>query len=97
MLLAIQLLENSLRNNLVLGREVKTNHLHFNKSLEYLQVLHSECEREIYLANDLLDLQEAETNSQILCMETIVRQEWAKDIIASFRERTQHHQHTGRK
>ncbi|WP_416670144.1 hybrid sensor histidine kinase/response regulator [Egbenema bharatensis] len=92
MLLSIQLLETLLKNNLVTDGEDKTNYSNYKKSLEYLQILRSECEREVNLVNDLLDLQKVEADSQPLCMETIVWQEWAKDIILSFKERTQHHQ-----
>lgn len=59
-----------------------------NKTAQYLQILHDECEREISLINDLLDLQRLEVGVQQLHLETIPLPTWLSQIIKPFEERT---------
>lgn len=59
---------------------------------KYLQILDSECEREINLINDLLDLQRLESSAQSLDVEPIDLIPWLVSFIAPFKERTQKRQ-----
>ena len=58
----------------------------------YLQILHQECEREIELINNLLDLQRLEAASYSIEREVFCLQDWLADIIEPFRSRTQERQ-----
>lgn len=61
---------------------------YWKKTQQYLQILESECDREISLINDLLDLQRLETASQSLELELIDLVEWLPQAIEPFRART---------
>jgi signal transduction histidine kinase len=60
----------------------------------YLSILQSECEREVELINDLLDLQRLVAGTKSLEPETIQLQEWIPQILKPFYERTQSRQQT---
>jgi signal transduction histidine kinase len=60
-----------------------------SKVSHYLQILRDECEREIGLINDLLDLQRLEAKRQPLSPENIDLQDWLHHIIDPFQERAQ--------
>lgn len=58
----------------------------------YLQILNDECEREIALINDLLDLQRLEAGVQPLISETIHLSEWLRQLLEPFQVRAQKRQ-----
>ncbi|MDX2098224.1 MAG: PAS domain S-box protein [Leptolyngbyaceae cyanobacterium bins.59] len=58
------------------------------KVTQYLGILNSECEREISLINDLLDLQRLEAGKRTLALEAIDLHEWIPQIVQPFWERT---------
>lgn len=59
----------------------------------YLDILQTECNREIELINDLLDLQRLEADSYpIFLADAIQLQEWLPKILESFHTRTQERQ-----
>ena len=60
----------------------------------YLQVLNAECEREISLINDLLDLQRLEAGEQPIAVEPIRLQDWLPEVVAPFHERARDRQQT---
>jgi PAS domain S-box-containing protein len=60
----------------------------------YLQILQTECDREINLINDLLDLQRLEAGETLLIMESIRLQDWLPDVVAPFYERARSRQQT---
>jgi signal transduction histidine kinase len=60
----------------------------------YLEILRKECEREIQLINDLLDLQRLEANAQLLDLETLDLQDWLPQRIALFQDRIRDRQQT---
>lgn len=60
----------------------------------YLQILDTECNREISLINDLLDLQRLEAGEHPLTMESIRLQEWLPQVAAPFQERARERQQT---
>ncbi len=60
----------------------------------YLQILHRECDRESRLINDLLDLQQLDTDTVSLVKSAIRLQEWLPYIVHPFRKRFQERQQT---
>jgi signal transduction histidine kinase len=65
-----------------------------SKATHYLQILHKECQREISLIEDLLDLQRLESGKQPLVLETIQLELWLPQLVRSFQERAQAQQQT---
>ncbi|HIK04489.1 MAG TPA: HAMP domain-containing histidine kinase [Trichormus sp. M33_DOE_039] len=59
-----------------------------SKMARYLEILNNECDREINLINNFLDLKRLETNSQPLVLETIHIEEWLWQVVGKFK---QHH------
>ena len=59
------------------------------KANQYLEVLQRECDREITLINDLLDLQRLEAGRQSLVLETVQIQHWLTQLVAGFQERAE--------
>ncbi len=53
---------------------------------KYLEILEAECDREIKLINDLLDLQRFQAEQQPLTLETIHLPHWLPNRIVSFQE-----------
>ncbi|MEP0911884.1 PAS domain-containing sensor histidine kinase [Leptolyngbya sp. GB1-A1] len=60
--------------------------------LQYLSILNQECDREINLINDLLDLQKLEANKRELTLEPIDLENWLPRLIEPFQERAQNRQ-----
>lgn len=56
------------------------------KQQRYIELLQSECTREINLINDLLDLQNLATNSRPLRLEALKLQNWISPIAKSFEQ-----------
>ena len=87
MKMSIHLLEMTLqRGNTQNGSSQKIN--------QYLQILKNECEREISLINDLLDLQRLEAGRQTLALNTVQIQQWIQQIVQGFQERARSRQIT---
>lgn len=61
---------------------------------QYLQILRTECDREITLINDLLDLQRLESGKRALNLEKIQLNTWIDQVVRPFRERAQARQQT---
>jgi signal transduction histidine kinase len=59
------------------------------RAIHYLQILDRECDREINLVNDLLDLQRLEAGVQDTMMDWIDLNLWLPTLIHAFEERTQ--------
>lgn len=64
------------------------------KAMQYLQILKSECEREISLINDLLDLQRLEAGKRTLSFESVAIDTWLPKVVQPFLERAQSRQQT---
>lgn len=60
----------------------------------YLNILDTECDREITLINDLLDLQRLEAGEHPLSIETIWLHDWLPTVVAPFQERARDRQQT---
>ncbi|MEB3211775.1 MAG: GAF domain-containing sensor histidine kinase [Leptolyngbyaceae bacterium] len=57
------------------------------KAAHYLKILQDECQREIGLINDLLDLQRLETNHTTLTIEPINLDDWLLSVVKPFEGR----------
>ncbi|WP_421655595.1 CHASE2 domain-containing protein [Leptothermofonsia sp. ETS-13] len=60
----------------------------------YLKILQTECDREIELIEDLLDLQRLEAGAQTHTISEIDLQNWLSSILAPFHERAENQQQT---
>lgn len=102
MRLAIQMLEQNLGShklniaqsaaqNMVPGSATPPD---YARSLVYLKILKNECEREIGLINDLLDLQKLETKHQVFDFNMILLEDWIPQVVFPYRERAEQRQQT---
>lgn len=89
MRMAIQLLEQLCKSQQHLSQENAELSANLLKSSSYLQILHSECDREISLINDLLDLQHLETGQQIPNAMEISLPDWLPSMVETFMIRAQ--------
>jgi signal transduction histidine kinase len=64
------------------------------KVTQYLKILRHECEREIHLINDLLDLQQLEIEERSIVLATIDLATWLPQIVQPFVERARDRQQT---
>lgn len=82
---AIQMLEITLKQSGILEQPD-------HRATRYFRILNDECQREINLINDLLDLSQIETEAQHLTLSPVHLQDWLWSIVQSFEERAQNHQ-----
>jgi PAS domain S-box-containing protein len=59
----------------------------FDKVSRYFQILNNECDREINLINNFLDLQKLDINSKPLVLETVIVREWLMRAVELFKAR----------
>ncbi len=59
----------------------------FDKISRYFQILNNECDREINLINNFLDLQKLDIDSKPLVLETIIVREWLMRVVELFKAR----------
>lgn len=64
------------------------------KAQQYLQILQSECQREIDLINDLLDLQRLVSGKQTTDFQTVNLPAWLAKLVEPFQDRAQARQQT---
>lgn len=85
MKMAIQMLEIVLNQNGILQRDdVPTN-----RTVKYLEILRDQCNQELVLVNDLLDLQRLNADTYSLSFTPISLQDWIPHIIENFHIRIQ--------
>lgn len=89
MRVALQLLEVTLKQEFDLDSELKKPKPSQNRLARYYQVLTEECEREISLINDLLDLQRLDGGNHPIHPQRIDIRSWLTGIAHSFQERAQ--------
>lgn len=93
MKVAMQMLAIALNQQLPLFSEMAKPTSERSKVARYFQVLQDECEREISLINDLLDLQRLNASVQPLVLETIDLAAWLPQVVepwqAKMRDRHQ--------
>jgi PAS domain S-box-containing protein len=96
MKLAIQMLKIATGTEFVPapGTPEPTQTLNPQKATRYLKILQDECEREISLINDLLDLQRLDAGVRPFHGESLNLQEWIPQIVLPFQDRTSSRQQT---
>jgi PAS domain S-box-containing protein len=87
MKMAIQMLGIALNQEQNLLLEMAKPHTERSKVARYFQILNNECEREINLINNFLDLQRLDTTAKPLVLETIQVQEWLEKVVELFQAR----------
>lgn len=85
MKMAIQMLQINL--NKVLSTGMPPDSPYCSRLSQYVHVLDSECEREISLVNDLLDLQRLDAGIEPSLMDLVNLKDWLPDLVQSFKER----------
>ncbi|MEP0753663.1 GAF domain-containing protein [Trichocoleus sp. Lan] len=94
MKMAIQMLSIALNRDYALFAEMGKPREQQSKVARYFQILQNECEREIRLIDDLLDLQKLYAGAHPLLLSAIQLQEWLPPIVEPFQERARNHQQT---
>lgn len=89
MRVALQLLGVTLNQELGLNEELQKAKSSQNRVARYYQVLKEECEREISLINDLLDLQRLDGGNHPITPQRINLPSWLAGIVNGFHERAQ--------
>ncbi|MEM0979567.1 MAG: GAF domain-containing protein [Cyanobacteria bacterium P01_H01_bin.58] len=92
MRVALQLLGVTLNQEFNLEAELQKPKTSQNRVARYYQVLKEECEREISLVNDLLDLQRLDGGNHPMNPQRINIGSWLEGIANGFRERAQSRQ-----
>ncbi len=87
MRVALQLLGVSLTQELDLEAELAKPDAEQGRIARYYRILKEECEREISLINDLLDLQRLDVGNHELALQNIQINEWLPALVNSFQER----------
>lgn len=89
--MAIRLLEISLEQQGILDSTVSSSSHPIGR---YLNILNHECDEELALVNDLLELRSLEANPAPLEMNTVQVADWLPHLLEGFQERTQQQQQT---
>lgn len=92
MKMAIQMLGVTLDPQHGLFTELNKPRTEQSRLTRYFQILQNECEREIQLINNLLDLQRLHADAQPLLLTSIQLQEWLPPIVEPFQERVYNRQ-----
>jgi signal transduction histidine kinase len=92
MKMAMQMLGIALNRESTLFYELTKPPTEQSKVARYFQILHNECEREISLINDLLDLQRLDSGGEALVLTTIRIQDWLPPLVAPFQAQAQKRQ-----
>lgn len=94
MKMAIQMLAIALNQERSFFAELTKPEAEKTKVARYFQILRDECEREITLIGDLLDLQRLDAGAHALAIQPINLLEWLPQIIEPFQDRINQHQQT---
>ena len=87
MRVALQLLGVTLTQELGLEQELAKPNAEQGRIARYYRILKEECEREISLINDLLDLQRLDVGNHELALQPIQLTDWLPALVSSFQER----------
>ena len=80
-------------SNIMMGLQLLQNTCHNQQEQRYLEILQSECNRDLDLINDLLDLQRIDaTTTSSLNPEPLILQYWLPSLLEAFFVRTQERQ-----
>jgi signal transduction histidine kinase len=88
MRVALQLLGVTLSQEFDLSAEMQKPKTEQNRISRYYQILQEECEREISLINDLLDLQRLDVGSHPIHPEAVTLADWLPNLVGGFFART---------
>ncbi len=88
MKMAIQMLGIALNQEQDFLSEMDKPQSQRSKAARYFQILNNECEREINLINNFLDLQRLDTSIRPLVLETIPVKEWVSRVVDLFKARS---------
>lgn len=87
MKMAIQMLGIALEREYSFSEEMSKPPTERSKAARYYQILDNECDREINLISNFLDLQRLDTSAKPLVLETIQVQEWLERVVDLFKTR----------
>ena len=87
MRVALQLLGVTLNQDYNLDEELAKTQLEQSKIARYYRILQEECEREISLINDLLDLQRLDVGNHPMNLQPIDLHSWLPNVISGFKPR----------
>lgn len=87
MRVALQLLRTTLNQEFDLESELQKPRTEQTRIARYFSILHEECEREISLINDLLDLQRLDAGNHPIDPQLVVLQTWLPDFVGGFQSR----------
>ncbi|MFQ4146281.1 PAS domain-containing sensor histidine kinase [Chlorogloeopsis sp. ULAP02] len=87
MKMAIQMMGIALNKEHNLLLEMAKPYAERSKFARYFQILNNECEREINLINNFLDLQRLDTSTKPLVLEKIQVNEWLERVVELFKAR----------
>ncbi|HEY9736868.1 MAG TPA: GAF domain-containing protein [Trichocoleus sp.] len=94
MRVALQLLGVTLNQEFDLSSELQKPKLEQNRLARYYQILQEECEREISLINDLLDLQRLDVGNHPVHPEAVALAAWLPGLVNGFVARAKSRQQT---
>ncbi|HEY9878385.1 MAG TPA: GAF domain-containing protein [Leptolyngbyaceae cyanobacterium] len=94
MRVALQLLGVTLNQEFDLSAELQKPKTEQNRIARYFLILQEECEREISLINDLLDLQRLDVGNHPVHPEAVVLEEWLPNLVNGFVARAKSRQQT---
>jgi signal transduction histidine kinase len=94
MKVAVQMLAIALNQQMSLFSEIAKPIAERSRIARYFQILQDECEREISLIDDLLDLQRLDAGVQPLVLETIDLENWLSQVVEPFQVQTRDRQQT---
>lgn len=92
MKMAIQMLGISLDREVNLKVELEKADADQSRTARYFKILSQECDREMQLVNDLLDLQRLEVSEPNIIPETLCLQDWTPKLLKIFEARVHTHQ-----
>lgn len=92
MSLAAEMLERHLQFLFNQAGTMVSTDLDLQKVLSYLKILRDQCQREIYLVNNLLDLKHLDLGEHPLLPETLNLADWLASIVELFGQRTRERQ-----
>ncbi|MBW4576339.1 MAG: PAS domain S-box protein [Aphanothece sp. CMT-3BRIN-NPC111] len=90
--MAIQMLEMVSNHDSLFSLETANHQVRNSQFRRYFKILKDECDREMSLINDLLDLQHLEAGTQPAALTLIQLQNWIPHVVEPFEERARNQQ-----
>ena len=89
MKMTLELLMDMVERGKMFSDQISQAIHHNDKAVQYLEILESQCDRELHLIEDLLNLQHLEAGVYLLQPSTIFLQDWIYHILEAFEIRIQ--------